>query len=864
MMILTPENLDKRRKKRMPPFLKIISIRFAILFGLLGLSFSGYTQTMIGTGIDYQNPGKFTIAGISVVGAKYSDVQAIKLFSGLQEGKEIVIPGDAITDAVRKLWKQKLFTNIKISVAEFRGQEVYLVIELTEMPRLGRYSIEGIKKGEAENLREKLNLRTGIVCGENLKSNAVNIIKDHYKEKGFFNVSVSVVELPDEIMQNSVKLIFEIDPGNRVKVEKITFVGVSKIEEKKLFRAMKNTKERNFFRVFKASKYIEEEYQDDKLKLIDKYNKEGFRNAKIVSDSVYVINPERIGITITIAEDEKFYFRNVTFSGNVKYRTSQLDSVLNINKGDLYDLALLNERLSFSPTGRDITSLYNDDGYLNFYIYPVETIIFPDSIDVEVRMDEGRQYRNGRVTVSGNSKTNDHVIYREVRTRPGDLFSRADIQRTQRELMNLGYFNPEGFDIRMNQRPEEGVVDIEYVVEEKPSDQIQLSGGWGGGRVVGSLSLSFTNFSMRKVFKKGAWTPIPSGDGQRLSLSATSNGTFFQSYNLSFTEPWLGGKKPNSLSLSVYKSVQTNGVTKAEDGNGKTRQSLSILGATASFGQRWQKPDDWFVFYAGVSYQHFDLNRYGSFFSFNQGYSNNLAASFTLERNSVSEPIYPTWGSKITLTSKATLPYTLIGEKFFNKENDYEAMTDQEKFDWVEYYKIKFTANWYTSLNKSKNKLVLHTNVGFGFLGTYNQELGESPFERFYLGGVFLSGYLLDGREIVNQRGYDDLSLTLPSDNVGAPLISKYGAELRYPLSTNPNATIYALTFVEAGRTWENFRDYNPFNLYRSTGVGLRIFLPMFGLLGFDYGWRLDDVETAPNMARGQFHFSIGMNMGEL
>jgi outer membrane protein insertion porin family len=430
--------------------------------------------------------------------------------------------------------------------------------------------------------------------------------------------------------------------------------------------------------------------------------------------------------------------------------------------------------------------------------------------------------------------------------------------------MNLGYFNPEGFDIRMNQRPEEGVVDIEYVVEEKPSDQIQLSGGWGGGRVVGSLSLSFTNFSMRKVFKKGAWTPIPSGDGQRLSLSATSNGTFFQSYNLSFTEPWLGGKKPNSLSLSVYKSVQTNGVTKAEDGNGKTRQSLSILGATASFGQRWQKPDDWFVFYAGVSYQHFDLNRYGSFFSFNQGYSNNLAASFTLERNSVSEPIYPTWGSKITLTSKATLPYTLIGEKFFNKVNDYDAMTDQQKFDWVEYYKIKFTANWYTSLNKSKNKLVLHTNVGFGFLGTYNQELGESPFERFYLGGVFLSGFLLDGREIVNQRGYDDLSLTLPSDNVGAPLISKYGAELRYPLSTNPNATIYALTFVEAGRTWENFRDYNPFNLYRSTGVGLRIFLPMFGLLGFDYGWRLDDVETAPNMARGQFHFSIGMNMGEL
>jgi outer membrane protein insertion porin family len=370
---------------------------------------------------------------------------------------------------------------------------------------------------------------------------------------------------------------------------------------------------------------------------------------------------------------------------------------------------------------------------------------------------------------------------------------------------------------------------------------------------------------MRKFFTPSAWAPIPSGDGQRLSISATSNGTYFQSYNLSFTEPWLGGKKPNSLSVSTYYSVQTNGVTKAEDGNGRTRQALSILGATTSFGQRLQRPDDWFVFYAGVSYQHFDLNKYGSFFSFSEGFSNNLAASFTLERNSISEPIYPTWGSKITLTTKATLPYSLIGESFLNKEYDYDNLTDQQRFDWVEYYKIKFTANWYTALNKHKtNKLVLNTSFGFGFLGTYNQRLGESPFERFYLGGVFLSGFLLDGREIVNLRGYDDLSLTMPSDNVGAPIITKYGAELRYPLSTNPNATIYALTFLEAGRTWEDFRDYDPFNLYRSTGVGLRIFLPMFGLLGFDYGWRLDDLKTAPNMARGQFHFSIGMNMGEL
>jgi outer membrane protein insertion porin family len=438
--------------------------------------------------------------------------------------------------------------------------------------------------------------------------------------------------------------------------------------------------------------------------------------------------------------------------------------------------------------------------------------------------------------------------------------------RTQRELAALNYFNPEKFDIRTNPKPDEGVVDVEYVVEEKPSDQIQLSGGWGGGRVVGSLGLTFNNFSMRNFFKKGAWSPLPTGDGQRLSISATSNGLYYQNYNLSFTEPWLGGKKPNSLTTSIYHSVQTNGQAKIKNGEtNPLRQSLLITGATVSFGKRLQKPDDWFLLYGGVSFQHFTLNKYGSFFSFNQGYSNNLAANLTFERNSISDPIYPTWGSKVTFTSKFTFPYTLWGEKIAGKTYDYAKMTDQQKFDWVEYYKLKFTCNWYTALNKHKDrKFVLHTNVGFGFLGSYNKKLGQSPFERFYLGGVFLSGFLLDGREIVNLRGYDDLSLTSPNSNTGAPIITKYGAELRYPISTNPSATIYGQVFAEAARTWTDFSDYDPFNLYRSAGVGLRIFLPMFGLLGFDYGWRLDNVPNYSGMARSQFHFSIGMNLGEL
>jgi len=498
-------------------------------------------------------------------------------------------------------------------------------------------------------------------------------------------------------------------------------------------------------------------------------------------------------------------------------------------------------------------------------------------------MNEGKQFRIGRVTISGNTKTNDHVIFREIRTRPGELFNRSDIIRTQRELASLGYFNQEAFDVRTNPRQEEGLVDLEYVLEEKPNDQIQLSGGWGGGRVVGSLQLSFTNFSMRNFFHGPSWSPLPTGDGQRLSLSASSNGTYFQSYNISFSEPWLGGKKPTSLTVSSSISRQTNGQFKKlkqsdldnsaflrenyEVGDlNPNLQELKVIGGSVSIGTRLQKPDDYFVLYTGISYQKFILNNYRAFFgNFSNGIANNLAYNFTLSRSSTSEPIYPTYGSNITFTTKITPPYKYLSERFGGKTYDYVNMTQEERFKLVEYYKMKITAHWYTALNKHKDrKFVLHTNIGFGFIGSYNKQLGLSPFERFYLGGVYLSGYLLDGREIVNLRGYDDLTLTSPNQNTGAPAIAKYSAELRYPLSTNPSATIFMMAFAEAGNTWSDVRLFNPYQVYRSAGTGLRIFLPMFGLLGFDYGWRLDDLPNYPNMARGQFHFSIGMNMGEL
>lgn len=819
--------------------------------------------TKLGKTVDYSNPREYRVAGITVTGAAYTDVQAIKLFSGLQVGDRINIPGDEITKAVKTLWDQQLFADIAIYAAETRGEDIYLVIDVAEMPRLSKYSFTGIKRSERENLKEKITLMRGKIVNENLIANTKSKILDYYIDKGHYDVTVDIETRVDPLVENSVELVMKINQGPRVKIDHIHFIGVEELKEGKLRRSFKETKQKRWWRVFKSSKFIDQNYEDDKKKILAKYNKAGYRDAIIVSDSIYKTRPGRIGIDLTIDEGNKFYFRNITFAGNTKYRSSQLDSILKIKSGDIYNLENLETRLFMNQKGVDVNSLYQDDGYLMFQAIPVELLVENDSIDIEIRIVEGKQFRIGKVKVTGNTKTNDHVIYREIITRPGDLFSRTDIIRTQRELARLNYFNPEAFQINPTQNPENGTVDIEYVVEEKPSDQIELSGGWGGGRVVGTLGLSFTNFSLRKMFTKGAWAPIPSGDGQQLSIRAQTNGSFFQSYNFSFTEPWLGGKKPNSLSFGLWRSIQTNGQKKFVDGEpNPLRQELTINGGSIGFGQRWKRPDDWFLMYASLSYQHFTLQNYQTFFSFSDGKSNNLALSWSLQRNSVSDPIFPTWGSNIKFTAKLTPPYSLINGK------DYDNVTEQERFKWVEYHKWKFTASWYTPLTRSSEenprRLVLNANMGIGMLGMYNKSVGLSPFERYYLGGVYLSGFLLDGREIVNLRGYDDLSVTYPSPNSGSPAIAKYSLELRYPLSTNPSATIYALTFLEAGRTWNDVRDFNPFDVKRSGGVGLRIYLPMFGLLGLDYGWRFDDIPEAPTMARGQFHFSIGMNLGEL
>ncbi|NND77231.1 MAG: outer membrane protein assembly factor BamA [Flavobacteriales bacterium] len=843
------------------------------LFTLLFISFTISSQIILGGESDFKTPKEYVIGGISVIGAETTDVQAIKLFSGLSVGEKITVPGEKISAAIRNLWKQDLFANVEVFSADVRGEDIFLAIKVTERERLSRYGFKGISKSDVESLREQLTLVRGKIINEDLIARAKNTVRNYYIAKGYLNTTVRTEQWKDTIAQNAFGdvLDFYVKKGNKIKINDISFLGIEAFSDVKLKRTMSNTKEKKWYRVFKRSKFTEGNFKEDKQSLIAMFNKNGYRNVKILSDTIWDHDEETINIRLSILEDKQFYFRDISWLGNSIYTDDQLNQRLGIAYGEIYNETKLQQRLFQSPTGGDVSSLYLDNGYLSFNATPVEVQVDGDSIDIEVRIYEGKQYRIRNVTIAGNTITNDHVIMREIRTKPGDLFNRSAIIRTQRELSNLGYFDPEQFGVNPKQNPQDGTVDIEYTVVERPSDQIELSGGWGAGRVVGTLGLSFNNFSLRNMFTKGAWRPVPKGDGQRLSIRAQSNGQFYQAYTLSFVEPWLGGKKPNSFSVSLQHSVQTNGVSKnlnTSDGTipNPDRRDLSITGLTVGFGQRWQRPDDWFVFRAAAAYQYYDLNNFGNVFTFASGVSNNASIQLSLSRNSVSAPIFPTYGSDVSLSLKATLPYSAL----FSPNKDFANATDQEKFKWLEYHKWKFTSAWYTTLagsgddsysDKASRSLVLYAKTGHGYLGHYNRDIGDSPFERFYLGGSALTGFQLDGREIIALRGYDDNSI---SPTTGSTFISKYTTELRYPLSLNPNATIYMLGFAEAGNTWSNFDSYNPFELNKSAGFGMRIFLPMFGLLGLDYGWRFDDIPTNLGMPRSQFHFTIGTNLGEL
>lgn len=814
-----------------------------------------FSQVQIGgenLELDYAHPKEYIISGIVVTGPKFLDETVLKNLSGLTVGDSISIPGEKITKAMDNLWKQGLFSDIKIVAQKIMGDQIFLEFQLQEKPRLSKFSFKGdVSKSDADKIREKINLERDRVITDYLISTTRNTVRDYYVDKGYLNTEVKVEQYADTAYQNKNIVTITVDHKEKVKIEKIIFHGTKEMKPGKLRRAMKDTKEKQLWKIFTSSKFIESNYEKDKANVIEKYTDEGFRDARIVSDTVYKVSPNRIDIEITIDEGKKYYFRNITWVGNTKHSSKELSDILGIKRGDIFQQSLLDERLHMSPNGRDVSSLYMDDGYLFFQITPVEVNVENDSIDMEMRIYEGKQAIVNKVTVVGNTKTHDHVIMREVRTKPGELFNRSDIIRTQRELAQLGYFDAEKMAVNPKPNPADGTVDIEYVVAEKPSDQVELSGGYGANQLVGTLGLTFTNFSLKNFFK-GPWAPLPSGDGQRLSLRAQTNGKYYQSYNMSFTEPWLGGKKPNSLSTSVFHSVQSNGYSSESP----LRQSITITGTSVGLGKRLRWPDDYFTLYTELGYQYYVLNNFTSTFLFSNGVSNNLAFTGTFSRNSISDPYFPITGSQNSFTLEFTPPYSIT----FRKDIDYSTASDAEKYKWIEYHKWKFSSSWFTPI--AGKRFVLNARLNYGFLGHYNSKVGDSPIERFYLGGDGISGFALDGREIIGLRGYSNNSLTPKNSTgyIGGTIFEKYTLEMRYLISPNPQAMIYALSFVEGGDDYLYFKDFNPFKFKRSAGFGVRVYLPVFGLLGLDWGYGFDPIpNTNPGDANhGQFHFSIG------
>ena len=860
-------------------------------------------------------PKTYTIAGISVTGTKAYDANLISSISGMAVGDKIQLPGsDVFGKAISKLWKQNLVSKVDISITRLEDQNIYIDINISERPRLIDFKFIGIKKGEKDDLEPKLGLAKDRVLTENMRLTAVEAIRKFFYEKGYRNVTIQMQEDTIEGINNAVSLAFFINKGTKVKINSIDFTGNKEVQDSKLKKQMKGTKEmtritlfpdhpvnpygetskgmsakqylndvgflsvsktKDFmdpyfrFKLFAGSKFNEIKYEEDKDKVLEYYNAQGLRDAVLVADTQMLNAKGNLDIHIKVSEGSKYYFGNIAWRGNTKYSDSVLNLLLGIAKGDVYNLELLNKRLGkqLSAEGGDISSLYQDDGYLFFHLDPIETAVYNDTIDFEIRMAEGPQATYGKITVSGNDKTKDYVILREMRTLPGQKFSRSDIIRTQRELSQLGFFNPEKINPNVVPNSDNGTVDINWEVEEKSSDQLELSAGFGGGiGLTGTLGVTFNNFSIKNITSKSTWDPLPSGDGQRVSLRVQSNGRAYRSYNFSFTEPWLGGKKRNSFSVNYYNTKYSNAI----DPYGsycKTCGDTSFVktvGIGVSLGKQLKWPDDYFNLIYALNFQQYKLKNYGQIFSgFSNGNSTNISLKLTLIRNSAGpNPMFPTSGSNFLLSGQFTLPYSLLGINS-NSINKYEL---------PEFHKWRFSGDWFTPIGRArgpeKNKqFILRAAAKFGFIGRYNQNLDVSPFERFQVGDAGLSNtQALLGYDIIAHRGYPVYSNSDPRVNPDGvtpsqyfTIFNKYTVELRYPFSTSASSTIYGLAFFEAANGWYNFKEYNPFKLRRSAGVGMRFFLPMFGLLGFDYGVGLDRFnQTTGIKGAAKFTFMLG------
>ncbi|MEA2041794.1 MAG: outer membrane protein assembly factor BamA [Bacteroidota bacterium] len=789
---------------------------------------------------NYENPKKYIIGGIQVSGTRNLNKGTLVSLSKLDIGDEIQVPGDDITNAVRKLWEQDMFSDVQILTNKIEGDTIYLEISLKEQPRLSEIIFTGTRKTEEEDLKEEIALSRGGQVTENTLKHSKNIIRDYFREKGYAFTKVSIIRKVDTAYINAVKLNVLIDKGKKTRIENIFFEGNTVFSDAQLKRKMfKDTKEKRWWGLFKPSKYDDSKYEDDKVNLIAEYNKEGYRDAEIVVDSVYEVEKDNVEIYVKIKEGKQYFFRDIKWVGNKKYKTALLQKRLEIEKGDVYNKERLTNRLNVDEDA--VGNLYMDNGYLFFHINPVITAIDNDSVDLELQLYEGPKARISRVVIKGNDRTNDHVIRREIRTLPGSLFSKRDIIRSVRELAQLGHFDPEQIVPNPIPHPETGTVDIEYNLVERGNDRVEISGGWGQNMLVGSVGLSFNNFSVHNLFDKESWAPLPTGDGQQFSIRMQTNGKRYQYYSVSFVEPWLGGKKPNSLSVSLYHNLQSNGYAVGSS----LRRDANISGISVGFGRRLQVPDDYFTLSHKLGFQRYDLNEWTYFQTISNGVYNSVTLNTTFSRNSVDNPLYSRRGSSFSLSLELTPPYSLMTGK------DYSDIPTETKFEWIEYHKWVFKGDWYSQM---AGDLVLHTKTEFGMLGFYNQDIGYSPLGGFSLGGDGM-GYYSYGTDIIGLRGYENGKLT-PSN--GGNIYAKYALELRYPVVLSESATIYGMVFGEAGNSWYKFDNFNPFNIYRSAGVGARIFLPMLGMLGFDWGYGFDSPPGTSEPSGGQFHFTMG------
>ena len=810
--------------------------------------------------------GKFYELGeITVTGVKSFSPQTVVAYAGLKKGQRIQIPGEEISTTINKLWKLELFSDIEFFITKIEGEVVDLELYIQELPTLSEYTIKGIKKGKIETIVKDTDIKKGKKLSKNFLATTKNYIENKYKKEGFLNAKVTIDTKVDTTDVNNQKMLVSVDRGDRVKVSSISFEGNEVYKPKKLRKKLKNTRLEFPGRFWKRSKYIEADFEEDLKKLLDFYKEKGYRDARIISDSI-VVDDNKIDVVVKVQEGNKYYFGNVDFIGNSVYSDAQLSRVLGIKAGDTYNGVLLRKRIAdqTKPDGDDLTNLYQNNGYLFSSINPVEVSAVNDTINFEVRITEGKPAYFNRISVKGNDRTNDHVIYREIRTRPGELYSKDKVVRSVRELGQLGFFDAEQISPDFKDvDPNAGTVDIEYGLVEKGASQIELQGGYGGGGFIGTLGLSFNNFSMRNIFNKKEYKPVPMGDGQQLALRLQAS-RFFETYSFSFSEPWLGGEQPVRFSTSISQTTQYryNFMTGLADKS----QYFKIRGINFGLAKRLQVPDDYFTLSQTIGYQYFDLNNYYTgLFTFGDGVSNNLFYAIALSRNNTyTNPIFPTGGSTFTIGAKLTFPYSLVNNIDYGNlknlaayqdasGNPDQAKIDQERFKWLEYYKLNFEGTWYTRII---DKLVLRTHAEFGFLGAYNPDRGNIPFERYFLGGDGLQQYAMDGRETIALRGYENQSL---SSRDGSTVYNKFSLELRYPITLKPSASIYALSFLEAGNGYDNFREFNPFNSKRSAGFGIRIFMPAFGLLGIDFGYGFDsEVPNDLNPNGWETHFIIG------